>query len=148
MAVEVRKATIEDADWLVMQLREFERAVGYKRSLLEDEVAARAGLAGLIANHVALIAHEDSERHGFIIGAASPHPFSPKIRVLSELFWWVAPDHRGCGAAPALLNEFERIGRESADWVVFSLEHDSPVRDQHLTKRGFRQIERAYLLEV
>ena len=146
--VEVRRATIEDVDWLLMQLRAFEKFAGYKRSLIEDEAFARAGIASLINEHVVFIAHKDGERHGFVAGAFAPHPFNPKVRVLSEMFWWIVPEHRDGRAAVLLLDKFEECGRGIADWVVFSLEHNSPVRDKHLTSRGFRQIERAYLLEV
>ncbi len=148
MAIEVRRATVEDEDWILRQLRDFDKFLGTKRSLIEDELAARKTILSLIANHIVLIAHEDSERHGFIAGARGPHPFAAYLNVLSELFWWIDPKHRGRGAALALLNEFEKVGRDGSDWIVFSLETHSPVRDAHLTGRGFRQIERAYLLET
>ena len=148
MAVEVRKATSEDIDWLIMQLRAFETFAGYRRSLLEDENEARVKLAEYIAHHVVLIAHDGSDRFGFIAGVIAPHPFNSRLRVLAEIFWWVMPEHRGTRAGAMLLREFEHLGRQIADWVLFSLEHNSPVREKHLTERGFRQVERAFLLEI
>lgn len=146
--VTVRRATVEDVDWLLGQLRDFEAFVARKRSLLEDEAFARTALTTLIEAHVVLVAHDGSERHGFIAGGHAPHPFNPNIRVLSEFFWWVVPIHRYGRASLALLTEFERIGRETADWIMFCLDARSPVREAHLIKRGFRQSEMTYLLEV
>lgn len=148
MMVAVRKATIEDSDWLIDQLRAFDISLGNKRLLIENETEARACLTGIIESHVILIAYVGVVRSGFIAGTLASHPFNARICVLSEAFWWVVPLYRGTPVAFHLLREFESIGRKVADWIIFSLEYDSQVRDQHLTKRGFRQIERAYLLEV
>lgn len=148
MSVEVRKAEQHDVDWLIGQLRAFEKFVAYKRPLFEDEIFARDGLAGLVDRHVVLIAHDGKTRQGFIAGTHAPHPFNPRLKVLTELFWWVSEEFRMGRAGFMLLDEFEIVGRAMADWVVLSLEHNSPVRETHLTKRGFRQVERAFLLEV
>lgn len=147
--VEVRKATHDDVPWLLEQITAFEAFAAYKKPLITGNSAAPAVLAGLIDRHVVLIAHEDDIRHGFIAGFQGSHPLNRTLRVLSEIFWWIAEEHRGHGrAALVLLNEFERMGRETADWVIFTLEHHSPVRDAHITGRGFRLVERAFLLEV
>lgn len=149
MKVLVRRAVPGDLDWLVSQLREFDRSLGNRRSLIEDEKEARQKLVEISDSHVLFVAHKEGERLGFIGGVLSRHPLNSKIRLLAELFWWVVPEHRGSSsAAYRLLDAFERIGRRVADWVVLSVEHDSALRDKHLTERGFRQIERAYLLEV
>jgi RimJ/RimL family protein N-acetyltransferase len=148
MAVEVRKAAPEDIDWLLGQLREFDAFIARKRSFFEDETFARATVSDLVAGHVVLIAHEAGERQGIIAGILGAHPFNHTIRVLTEAFWWVGPAHRGAGAGAALLDAFEKVGRETADWINFSLDHNSPVRERHLTKRGFQLVERSFLLEV
>lgn len=150
MGVEVRPAVQSDAPWLFEQIAAFQDFVGFKKKLLDEGPASKETLAKLISDHVVLIAHERPrvERMGFIAGYRASHPFNQRIRVLSECFWWVAPEYRGGRAGAKLLREFELLGRAEADWVVFSLEHNSPVREKHLLKRGFRQIERAFLLEV
>jgi len=47
-----------------------------------------------------------------------------------------------------LLEEFTDWGKRNADWISFSLEDKSPVKDTTLTKRGFRLKERSFILEV
>lgn len=146
--VKVRNANPDDAAWLIEQIHAFEKFAGFKRQLLEDEGRAYETVWNLIAAHVVRIACDDEQRLGFIAGYHTPHPFNTNIKVLSEIFWWVAPERRGSRAGAALLNDFETIGRATADWVVLSLEHKSPLREVQLLKRGFRQVERSFLLEV
>lgn len=85
---------------------------------------------------------------GLIGGQLAPHPFNPELLVLTELFWWVDPEHRGGRAGAMLLDAFTAYGEEHAHWILFTLEHESPVNDRCLTKRGFALKERCYLREV
>lgn len=167
MTITIRTAREHDMDWLIVQLRAFDKFAGYKRSLIEDEHYARKALKQLIADHVVFIADADPAlthatlaelgvcrcarnpiRLGFIAGYKTPHPFNPRLRVLTENFWWVAPEHRKTRAGLLLLNEFEAYGRRCCDWIVMTLEHHSPISDRHLTKRGFVAREQSYLVEV
>lgn len=148
MAVTVRKAEFGDIPWLIEQAHAFEEFAGYRRALLRDPLHARDVFTRLITDHLILIATDGAHQMGVIAGWRSPHPFNPTIRVLAEVFWWVPETYRNTRAGVVLLREFERVGRLDTDWVIFSLEHNSPVREAHLTKRGFRMVERAFLLEV
>ena len=140
-------------DWLFGQLQEFDKFAGYKRSLMEDTAYARLALKQMIEEHVCLIAFAENpaiydQPVGFISGWRTPHPFNPRISVLTECFWWVAKAHRGGRAGLMLLDAFESIGRKYCDWVVMTLEHHSPVSEKHLFKRGFVAREKSYLVEV
>ena len=146
--MDVRRATADDSTWLLAQAREFEKFAGYRRSLVGTDEKAMAFLDALVREHVVLVAHTDEVRAGFIAGYLAPHPFNPEITVLSEVLWWVPEQHRHSRAAAALLSRFETLGRAQADWIILTLEHDSPIRAAHMTKRGFREVERAFLLEV
>lgn len=161
MTITVRTAAARDMEWLMIQLRAFDQFAGYKRSLIEDEAHAWRGLKQLVDDHVVFIAESQcghvpgdcagcAARLGFIAGYKTPHPFNPRLRVLTESFWWVAPERRGesGGAGLLLLNEFEAYGRRYCDWTIMTLEHHSPVNARHLTKRGFFPREQSYLLEV
>lgn len=145
-------------DWLMGQLREFDAFAGHKRSLIEDEDYARRALKVLVDDHFCAIAEDaqlaenelyaDRARMGFIAGYRTPHPFNPRIRVLTESFWWVTAEHRGSGAGRVLLNEFDEYARRYCDWAIMTLEHHSPVNPRHLTKRGYLPREQSFLLEV
>lgn len=164
-AITVRAASPGDIPWLVGQLREFDLFFGAGRSLFPGDARACEILAGLIADHLFLVAESvdgprplvgsNVDTHvtfatpvGFIAGHVGEHPFGG-FKVLTELFWWVEPPSRGTRAGAMLLDKYIEIGRQlCADWILMTLEHDSPVSDRMLLKRGFRPKERSYLLEV
>jgi hypothetical protein len=85
---------------------------------------------------------------GFVSGMLAAHPYNPALTVLTEMFWWVAPEARGSRAGLLLLDAFLAYGERNADWIIFTLEHHSPVNERTLTKRGFHLHERSYLYEV
>lgn len=145
----VRRAKMEDLDWLVEELRKFSSFFGSKRSLFGDEAFVRQAMKHFVAVHVVFVAERsDIGRVGFIAGAITPHPFNPEIKVCAETFWWVAEEHRGSRAAAMLLTVFLRHGEENADWITFGLEARSPVKAEALEKRGFKLQEQCFLLEV
>ena len=153
--ISTRQATVADIPWILKQLRDFDHFFGAGRSLFpEDPSHAERIIAGLIANHVFYVALEHAENDvagfgvGFIAGHLAQHPFNPDITMLTELFWWVEPASRGTRAGSLLLDAYVAAGRTSAHWVLMTLEHDSPVNDRMLLKRGFKPKERSYLLEV
>lgn len=146
--VEVRAAAKEDIPWLLRQARAFDAAAGFKRGLMPEDAEALDLLEVLVENHPVFVAVVDEEAAGFIAGWYGAHPFNHKVRTLTEVLFWVAPEYRGTRAGLKLLDKFEECGRGIADWTVFTMEHDSPMRAEHLTKRGFRQIEKTFLLEV
>lgn len=163
--ITVRPAAPHDVDWLMEQLRSFDRFFGTTRSLFPDEEYARTQLRQLIGLGPFFVADRrdgacngDDERHGhavcwpkragFIAGFVAPHFMNPDLRVLNELFWWVDESFRGSSAGARLLDAFLAHGREHADWIVFTLEAKSPVHPATLERKGFHLHERSYLLEV
>lgn len=149
MSILTRKATLEDIPWLMVELEKFAKFFGTHLSLFNPETAP-AGLTDLISNHVFLVAQRntDGERLGFVAGLLSPHFMNPEIIQLTELFWWVPEEYRRTGAGHLLFEEFVKVGVVEADWVNFTLEHHSPVKDEFLLKRGFKPQERSFILEV
>ena len=150
MGIVVRRAELDDIDWLLGQLQDFARFFGTKRTLYPDENYARVGVTTMVQQHLTFVA-EDVERGillGFIAGYVLPHPFNPALKLLSEAFWWVDEQFRGSSAGARLLDAFVQWGRENVDIITFGLEHHSPVDDRCLIKRGFHLHERNYLLEV
>lgn len=101
----------------------------------------------MVESKVFFVAENGDGAVGFIAGMLSEHPYNPKITVLSELFWWVAPEYRGSSAGARLLQAFEDYGRANAQWVVMTLETKSPVDPRSLERRGFKHFESSYLME-
>ncbi len=138
--------------WLLLQLRAFYKFFGEtKLELFPPGEEAERKLKFLIGEHLVMIAERPGvipEPVGMIGGLVTPHFFNDSILVLSELFWWVDEGHRRSTAGLRLLDAFVEWGREHADWVTFALEHNSPVREETLYRRGFQRRESAFLLEV
>lgn len=145
----IRRASYDDIDWILPQLKEFSRFYGTKKELFSTDDYSREGMEAIIKHHVCFIAErKDVGRVGLIAGFVMPHVFNPNVTVLSEVFWWVDPLYRGSRAALLLLNEFVAWGKKNAQWVTFSLTEKSPVDDSVLTRRGFHLHERSFLMEV
>lgn len=145
----IRTANLLDVPWLLEQLRAFDKFFGARKSLIpENEETATKILEGLIITQPFFIASDIHGRMGFIAGALSAHPYNPELIVLSELFWWVDPKFRGTTVGARLFNHFRRYGEDNADWVIMTLEAESPIHESTLTRQGFKPYERSYLLEV
>ena len=144
----IRRAESRDIDWLLRELKDFARFIDTRYSLYGDEKYSREGLQLLIDKHVFLVAEKSFEPVGFVAGYFTPHLFNPKIKVLCELFWYVTPKHRTSRAGSMLMNAYIEHGKESSQWVTFSLNRFTPVNDRSLIKRGFHEHERTYLIEV
>lgn len=148
MPIQVRPATTQDLDWLIGQLKDFAAFYASKRSLFGEESYVRAVITSMIERHLVLVAERGTELLGFIGGIVTPHFMNPDIQVLTETFWWVSPEHRRTRAGLMLLEAFVGYGKANAQWTQMTLEHESPVADRCLTKRGFQLKEHSYLLEV
>jgi hypothetical protein len=154
MSITIRPAVDSDIDWILEELKSFADFYGSKLSLFGDQLYSRQFIGSLIESHVCLVAERANEGDGpgealgFITGLVTPHTFNPNIFVLTEAFWWVKPEHRGSRAALMLLNAFTEWGKAHVDWIMFTLEDNSPVKDKTLLKRGYRFKEMNYLLET
>jgi len=147
--IEIRAAVPADIDWLVAELRIFSSFHQSKLSAFPaDEEHARKTLLDMLTNHLFLLAVQGEERVGFLAAYRFPHLFNPAIRVLSESFWWVAEKFRGNRAGLMLLEAFVEHGKQAADWLFVTLESNSPINPDALTRRGFRLHERYFLMET
>lgn len=145
--INIRAATPADLPWLLDQARAFD-AFKPGRSRFPDISFAEQRLLGLIDHGVFLIAH-GSESMGFICGFVSPDYFNPQLKLLTELLWWVAPEHRGSRAGHMLLDAFEAHGKKvGCDVVQMTRLANSPVSDRMLARRGYLHVESAYALEI
>lgn len=145
--IKVRPALKSDAGWIFAMCEDFARFYDSKISLAGNPEHGRRFLDQLISQHVVLVAVNEQEPMGFIAGLMTAHHFNPDIIQLAELLWWVPEEHRNTRAGAMLFSEFLKVGEEYCQWVTFTLETKSPVKDSFLLKRGFKLTERAYLKE-
>lgn len=148
MGYSVRQGTLNDIDYIVTQLKEFSEFYGSKIHLFDSAEYAKEQMKFFVSNHVVFVAeHKSVGPIGFIVGFVGPHTYNRKINVLTEMFWWVEKAYRNTRAGFILFDEYLKWGKENVDWMVFSLEQKSPVKETFLTKRGFKHMETTYILE-
>lgn len=147
MAISIRQANASDIPFIDSELKNFSNFIAMKHSLYPDEIPTGT-YENLIDNHVLLIAHEGEVRTGFIFGFKHQHFFNPKLKCLTEFWWWVKEEYRGGRSALLLFNEFNKVGESIADIISMSLEENSPVNPKALEKRGFKLLERSFVREI
>lgn len=145
--ITVRDAFYSDIDWIFEQCEAFAKFYGSRISLAANPEYGKKFLESLVDNHFIKVGEIDGRLAGFIAGLVSPHHFNPDIIQLTELLWWVPEQDRGSGVGAELFEEFMIYGETKCNWITFTLEHNSPVKDSFLLKRGFQMTERAYLKE-
>jgi len=159
MSFSVRPANHNDIDWLLNQLKSFSDFYRSGFSLAGAKIEYQKELlTKLIDNHVVLLCDKQQVELnglgepvwtpvGLIVGQLSRHIFNPDIKVLTEFFWWVDPEHRNTRAGLMLFNSFIEYGEELCDWTTFCLLPHSPVNKDFLEKKGFRVCETSFLKE-
>lgn len=116
----IRQAVPADVPAIVRMGRRFYELSPYPDFAEYDEDAVGAVFYRMIASDQAtiIVAGED-DPFGCIGLLITPLFFAPETQVCNELFWWVDPDHRGCGLD--LVEAAERWARRSgADIIAMS----------------------------
>jgi len=149
MTTTTRPAQEEDIPWLVEQVEIFDKEYPCKHSLYGDHANAIRVVEMLVREHVVYVAdHTAKGLIGFIAGVLVKHPLNLKVRLLSEMLWWVTPENRHSRAAAMLLDEFTKFGLAHADLIGFGFRTESDVAHHNLQKRGYVLKEYSYYLEV
>ena len=149
-AFNIRHAKLKDLDGILADLKDFSAFYNSKFKMYgDDDEYSRKLVSSLIDDHAFFIAEtSEGKLAGLICGVFSPHVYNPTIMCLTESFWWVKPAFRKSGAGLLLLNRFIEYGKEHAQWIICTLEDESPVHPVTFYKRGFKLKEQSFLLEV
>ena len=149
MGISIRRALPQDIPDLIVELKEFSDFFQSKYPLFgSDEAYNYNILTSLINNHLFFVAVKGDELIGFIAGLVMPHLFNPTIKTLQELFWWVKTAHRNSSAGSRLLKAYLDYGKEHCQWVIMTLEENSPVKKESILSRGFKLKETAFIMEM
>lgn len=137
---------------ILNELRAFSDFYKTKMPMFRDVDHSTKVITDMINDHsfyVAVKHHEEIfETVGFIAGYMFPHIYNPDIKTLVESFWWVRPEHRRSGAGLMLLDTYIEFGKKNADWVIMTIEDETPIDPKLLIDRGFRLKETNYIMEV
>lgn len=146
----VRQALQSDISFYSNELKKFSKFYSTEKVCLmsDDEEYVISTLSNFVSDQCCFTCLADDEPCGFIIGVHLKHPFNPKLNILAEQFWWVKEEYRNSRAGKMLLEAFVAAGKATADLITFSLLPQSQVKDEALTKYGFKHTEKAFMLEV
>lgn len=92
----------------------------------------------------------DTHMRGAIIAYKSSNIWSPKVKELNELLWWVEPEYR-CGTIGGRLwKAFDEqatlmLDRGDVDVVITSVSANGPLIDY--TKRGYAAVGASFVKE-
>jgi GNAT superfamily N-acetyltransferase len=122
---------------------EFLTTSRYKDSITPDPDAIAASMERMIEAEHCLIAVADVD--GVVVGMigvmATLHPFTGQ-GIMSELFWYMHPDHRGRGVS--LLNIAERWARINGAKQAIMISPSKKVGN-FLRRRGYERLEEQFI---
>lgn len=92
----------------------------------------------------------DEHMRGALIAVKQQNIWSPNVRELHELLWWVEPEHRNGTLGGRLWKEFDKIGtgmleRKEVDFIITSVSASGPLIDY--TKRGYNVVGASFVKE-
>jgi GNAT superfamily N-acetyltransferase len=147
----IRNATEADVDTIVKMARHF-IAFAPHAAVAEytDEDLAHAARS-CMQHGLLIVAEQDGEIIGMLLGIVSGLWFAPRTLWASELAWWVEPAARGGTAGIRLVTAFQDWAREKGAKVVamssLHLDHDSRVGNV-LERMGFSPSEHTYIKRI
>jgi hypothetical protein len=144
MVMELHKLSPESFQWFteVASVRMLTEEL--KRPELVNLESIRELSHMLMRAETAWVVKKDGEYIGAVASVIVPNMYNPNIKTLSELMWYIIPEHRKSRAGYMLLKQLEETGRESADEILLSTIPSSAINMSTLVKRGFIHVENVY----
>lgn len=92
----------------------------------------------------------DNNMRGALIAIKQGNVWSPKVKELNELLWWVEPEHRNGTIGGRLWKAFDKraeamLKAGDIDFVVTSISANGPLIDY--TKRGYAPLGASFVRE-
>lgn len=92
----------------------------------------------------------DNHMRGALIAVKQNNIWSPDVKELHELLWWVEPEHRNGSVGGRLWKEFDKIGSEmlargDVNFVITSVSAKGPLIDY--TKRNYKAVGASFVKE-
>jgi GNAT superfamily N-acetyltransferase len=141
----IRPANDSDREWIAAECKRFFEASGYGAisTYRPDDL-----LRTLEAAQIVLV---DDQHRGLVAAVVFPSFFDGQTLLAQELFWWVAPEHRGSGVAIELLEATELAARQKGCKALLMLCLDGLGADRVARiyeRRGYAPTERTYMRKL
>ena len=148
--IEVRRATVADLPSCLDMTARFHAASPIASVAPFDRDGMAATLTGMFDNPRAgvWIAFWNDKPVGLAGALCYPLYFNPAYEVVQELFWWLDPETRGCGAGEKLFQNVQNWAKDVGASAVFMIAlNDSRVdkMDRFYKRAGFQPMERTYM---
>lgn len=148
--VEARRATVDDLPACLDMTARFHAASPIASVAPFDRDGMAATLRGMLANPRAgvWVAFQNSKPVGLAGALCYPLYFNPAYEVAQELFWWLDPAARGCGAGEKLFQNVQNWAKELGAAAVFMIALDDArvdKMDRFYKRAGFQPMERTYM---
>lgn len=144
MTYRVRRATLEDKEWVVDHL-------GYitiHEDLKRPELYNRDQLATIFNSCYSLgrgwVVEKDGKAIGVLGGIKHGHIFNPEHMCFTVAFWFVEPEFRGSRAAWLLLKSLVEYCESEELEIALALQTYSLSSHRLLLKMGFKEGERTF----
>ena len=146
----LRPATHEDIDSIAPMLDGVQELLGTTYALVpKDGEKRRECLKSLIDRYVFIVAEKSGEITGFVCMLLTKHVLNPDILAAYEGLYWVEPKHRGTKVGVVLMDVAVKVCKErGCQWIWWASPKDGIAPANALARRGFKEQERQWLLEV
>lgn len=147
----IRRATKYDITILLEMVRsyakEFPSELAQSDEWFDDNYIKQVLMTMIAGRGFVLI---DDDERGFLAAIVMPNLWYPKLMELSELAWWVKPEHRQSTVGGKLWLAFDKEAtamKESGriQYIKTALTVNSPAIDYE--KRGYKKLETSYIKE-
>ena len=148
--IEVRRAQVEDLLPCLDMTERFHAASPIAKIAPFDKDGMAATLRAMFQNdHSGVwLALRDGQPVGIAGALLYPLYFSPAHNVAQELFWWLDPAARGCGAGKSLFQSVQNWAKDKGAAAVFMIALDDnrvSKTDKFYRRAGFEPLERTYV---
>lgn len=144
----IRGATIADVPRLVEMAKRFHGETVYSAILPFSDASVEQAMTSFIGNETAVVFVMEAEGEivGAIGGIMGPH-FVSGTKAMSELFWWVDPEHRGSGSK--LLSTFEKYAKEcGASFISMIAPPEARQVEKLYDRMGYHRSESIYMKDL
>jgi len=148
--IEVRRAQVEDLPPCLDMTERFHAASPIAKIAPFDKAGMAATLRAMFQNdHSGVwLALRDGQPVGIAGALLYPLYFSPAHNVVQELFWWLDPAARGCGAGKSLFQSVQNWAKDMGAAAVFMIALDDnrvSKTDKFYRRAGFKPLEHTYV---
>ena len=150
----IRQATLEDIPEMVRMGQAFYDYADFgNRGLAVDHKAFGELLANLMQmkESVLLVAEDKGQLVGAIGGMMAPWILNYSQQLLTELWWWVMPEHQKGGIGIKLIEAFQAEGkaRGASHVIMVTLAGDKEGKLMSVySKMGFNHLEHHFIKEL